>query len=105
MTYPSDRDFHIYKHVCVYEIHEYMSVNDEYGMVGIRDTRIKRAIKEKKPLVIVAPKGSKLFNPKQVKKDFKTFDQVGYYVNDPMKFYALSIPHNGETDLDKWRFA
>ena len=105
----SDTFEHNFKYHLVYEIKDYMpdSLNDEYGMVGVRDTRVKKALKEKKFLVVVAPKGSVQLNPKFVKKQYKDkmFDQEGLYPGNPMHFYPIMVPNNGKTDLDIWRFA
>lgn len=89
---------------CIYKIDSYMSTAEDYGMVGVRDKWINKAIKARKYLVVVAPKGSKQYNPKMIKKEMKKnlFKQVGLYVDDPMLFFPLAIPNNGQIELERW---
>ena len=91
---------------CIYKIDKYMpdTINEEYGMVGVRDKWVNKAILSRKYFVVVAPKGSKQYNPKMIKKEMKKklFKQVGLYVDDPMLFYPLAIPNNGQIELERW---
>lgn len=81
-----------------------MSTAEDYGMVGVRDKWINKAIKARKYLVVVAPKGSQQFNPKFIKKEYKKkmFDQEGLYPGNPMHFYLLMIKNNKQTELERW---
>jgi hypothetical protein len=106
-----DRDEHAFnfRYHFIYVIDDYMpgSLNDEYGMVGVRDKWINYAIKFRKFLVVVSSKGSQQFNAKMIKKEYKSklFDQEGKFPGCPMHLYPLMIPNNGKTDLDQWRQA
>jgi len=75
-----------------------------YSMVGVRDIWVNKAIVARKFLVVVSPKGSQQFSPKMIKKDYKKklFDQEGLYPGNPMKFYPLMIPNNGQIELERW---
>jgi hypothetical protein len=94
------------KYHCIYKIDSYMSEDSEgtYGMVGVRDVWINKAIKSRKFFVVVAPKGSQQFNPKMIKKTMKDklFPYEKNYPGNPMYFYPLMIKHNGLTELERW---
>jgi len=94
-------------HTLLYKIEEYMpnSIQETYGMVGVRDKWIREAIQIKKSLTISAPKGAYQFDPKMIKKRMKTFDQVGFYVDRPMKMYALQIWHSEKKPTEAYQFA
>ena len=106
MSYLGDEHAHNCPHHLVYEIDRYIpdSITDDYGMVGIRDKWIEAAITLHKPLVVIAPKGCNTFNPQAVKKEKKTFDQVGLYVDRPMKMYALQIFHGEKKPIEAYQF-
>jgi len=99
-----DDHWHEGKYHCIYTIDSYMSSNDEYGMVGVRDVWVNKAIKSRKFFVVIAPKGSQQFNPKMIRKNYKKklFDQEGLYPGVPMHFYPLMIPNNNQTELERW---
>ena len=78
--------------------------NQDYGMVSVRDIWINKAIKARKFLVVVAPKGSQQFDPKFIRKHYKNkkFPYEKNFPGVPMYMYPLAIKHNGQIELERW---
>lgn len=81
-----------------FNIKEILPIRGFSGQFGLRDKIIEEAIARAKPLEVVfteRPEWTILKNPIQWKALGKLKKQVGYYANNPMKFYWFTLDRFG----------
>jgi hypothetical protein len=87
-----------------FTIKEVLPCRGYAGQFGLRDRVVEEAIKRAKPLEIMFaehPEWHVIMNPIKFKALGKLNKQVGYYANDPMKFYWFFLNGRGEITKQK----
>lgn len=96
---------HLYPRYLLVEIEKPLFEYNGVSTVRISKNIVDRAVHSFVQLVVITPKGEKVFYPKRVKKDGKKVKEVFLYPDNPMIMYEIEVPFSELSDIDRWRFS